>query len=126
MFLFDSKTFEEISYQTDSVWINDHICFINTTGISELRFEEPENKGAKICEILTFDNFQGKDQLTDINADPLTLILEFWKKSKTRDRHRACFRGKNPERSIEKICICFCALDFFPEDTLGDGPKKPG
>ena len=55
----------------------------------------------------------------------LILILESSKQSKTRDHHRACFAEKNPERSIKKICICFCALDFFPENTLGDGPKKP-
>ena len=54
----------------------------------------------------------------------LTLIHKFWKKSKTRDRHRCVFRKKNPERSIASICICFHALDFFPESTLGYGPKK--
>ena len=30
------------------------------------------------------------------------------KKSLTRDYHRACFVEKNPERSIESICLCFC------------------
>ena len=35
------------------------------------------------------------------------------KKSKTRNRHRARFAEKNPERSIESICICSCALEFF-------------
>ena len=43
----------------------------------------------------------------------LTLIHKFWKKSKTRDRHRCVFRKKNPERSIASICICFRALDLF-------------
>ena len=105
MFLFNSETFEEISYPTDSVWINDHICFINTTGISELRFEEPENKGAKICEILTFDNFQGKDQLTDINADSLTLILESWKNPKRGTVTERVLREKNPERSVASFVI---------------------
>ena len=64
MFLFDSKAFEEISHPTDSVWINDHICFINTTDMPEFNFEEQENKGAKICEILAFDELQGRDPLT--------------------------------------------------------------
>ena len=69
MFLFDSKTFEEIPFQKDSVRTNDHICFINTTEISNFHFEEPENVGAKICEILTFDEFQGKDPRTfEINS----------------------------------------------------------
>ena len=44
---------------------------------------------------------------------PLTLIRESEKKSKTQDRDRACIPKKNPERSIESICICFHALDFF-------------
>ena len=43
------------------------------------------------------------------------LSLNRGKKSKTRDHHRACFADKNPELSIELICICFCALDFFPQ-----------
>ena len=44
----------------------------------------------------------------------LTLICESWgKKSKTRDRDRACFAEKNPERSLASICILFRALDFF-------------
>ena len=34
------------------------------------------------------------------------------------------FRKKNPERSIASICICSCALKFFPESALGDGPKN--
>ena len=50
----------------------------------------------------------------------LTLIRETGKKSKTRDRHRACFPEKSgAQRCI--ICLCFCALDCFPENTL---PEK--
>ena len=113
MFLFDSKTFEEISYQTDSVWINDHICFINTTGISELRFEEPENKGAKICEILTFDNFQGKDQLTDINADPLTLILESRKKIQNAGPSPSVFCGKKIQSAALRRFVYVSVLWIF-------------
>ena len=33
--------------------------------------------------------------LTKIKLTRLTLILESWKKSKTRDHHRACFAEKN-------------------------------
>ena len=43
-------------------------------------------------------------------------ICHFW------DRDRACFPEKNPEhRNIYKLIQC-CALDFFPQNTLGDNP----
>ena len=71
MFLFDSKTFDEILFPKDSVWINDHICFINTTYISEFHFEKAENNGANIFEIVVFDGFQGKDLRTEISNDGL-------------------------------------------------------
>ena len=50
-------------------------------------------------------------------AHRLTLIRESWKKNPKRGTitERVLWK-KNPERSIEKICICFCALDFFPEN----------
>ena len=55
----------------------------------------------------------------------LTLIRESWKKNPKRGTiTERLLRKKNPERSIEKICICFCAVDFFPKMTLGHGPEK--
>ena len=55
----------------------------------------------------------------------LTLIRKSWKKNPKRETiTERVLRKKNPERSIESICICFCAVDFFPEITLRDGPKK--
>ena len=67
--------------------------------------------------IMTQDGAETGFQTDTFN--PYPWILE--KKSKTRDHHRACLAEKNPERSIELICICFCALDFFLENTLGHG-----
>ena len=46
------------------------------------------------------------------------------KKSKPRDHHRVCFAGKNPERSIEKICICFRAVDFFSKNDARPRSQK--
>ena len=58
--------------------------------------------------------YLGRVNLSNQDLISLTLIRESWKKkSKTRDRDRECFAEKNPERSIESICICFCAADFF-------------
>ena len=58
------------------------------------------------------------------NYGLLTLIRESWKKSKTRDRHRARYAGKKYRAQRCTICMCSCALDFFPEIALGDGPRK--
>ena len=63
--MFDSKTFDEIPFPKDSMWTNNHICFINTTDVSEFHFEEPENEGGKICTIHAFDEFQGTDPRTE-------------------------------------------------------------
>ena len=59
------------------------------------------------------------------NRVRLTLIRESWKKNPKRGTiTERPLRKKNPERSIEELYICFCALDFFPEMTLGHGPKN--
>ena len=38
MFLFDLESSEEIEIKENSIWIEDHICFINTTETLELDF----------------------------------------------------------------------------------------
>ena len=38
MFLFDLESSEEIKIKENSIWIEDHICFINTTETLELYF----------------------------------------------------------------------------------------
>ena len=38
MFLFDLETSEEIKIEENSIWIEDHICFINTTETLEFDF----------------------------------------------------------------------------------------
>ena len=64
MFLFDSKTFDEIPFSEDSVWTNDHFCFVNTTVISKVQFDEEKDEAVQICYISIFDEFQGRDSLT--------------------------------------------------------------
>ena len=39
MFLFDLESSEEIKIEQNSIWIEDHICFINTT--ETLKFDLP-------------------------------------------------------------------------------------
>ena len=38
MFLFDLENSEEIKIEENSIWIEDHICFINTTAMLEFDF----------------------------------------------------------------------------------------
>ena len=55
-----------------------------------------------------------KDGRISKNFRLLTLIRESWKKNPKRGTvTESVLRKKNPERSMKKICICFCALDFF-------------
>ena len=42
----------------------------------------------------------------------------------SRDRHRARFAEKNPERSVVSFVYVPVLWNFFPESALGDGPKK--
>ena len=55
----------------------------------------------------------------------LTLIRESWKKNPKRGTvTERVFGKKNPERSIEKICICFCALDLFSRNDAQSRSQK--
>ena len=54
----------------------------------------------------------------------LTLIREFWKKSKVRDHHRACFAEKIQSAAMDQFVCVSVLWIFFPENTLGHGPKK--
>ena len=38
MFLFDLESSEEIEIKENSIWIENHICFINTTEMLEFDF----------------------------------------------------------------------------------------
>ena len=48
-------------------------------------------------------------------------ILEI--KCKTRDRDRACFAEKIQSAALRHLYMFLC-FGFFPEMTLGDGPKN--
>ena len=55
----------------------------------------------------------------------LTLIRESWKKNPKRGTiTERLLRKKNPEGSIEKICICFCAVDFFSKNDARPRSQK--
>ena len=54
----------------------------------------------------------------------LTLIRESWKKIQNAGLSPSAFRGKNPERSVASFVYVPVLWIFFPENALGDGPKK--
>ena len=78
--------------------------------ISNLLHEQATGKGFYYC-------FRNSFTL-------LTLIRESWKKSRTRDRDRARFPGKNPDRSVASFFICFCALDIFSGNRARSRSQK--
>ena len=59
-YLFDSKTYEELTFDENSMWIDENICFINTTEISRISVPSLDFEGKQICSIVTFDEFEGQ------------------------------------------------------------------
>ena len=58
--VFDLKTYEVIPIEINSIWIEEHVCFINTTEIEEMKFPTFDNKGAQACSTLIFDESEGQ------------------------------------------------------------------
>ena len=116
MFLFDSNSFQEIPFPKDSVFINDHICLINTTDIPELHFEEPENGGATICEILTFNEFQGEDPQTFQTQAALVFAVR-------RSLYQENFNAIEFELNIEECfhAPCSFTIDNSKNETILNG-----
>lgn len=60
MFLFELKTSTEIKIEENSIWIEDQICFINTTDTSKFDFQIFDGSETQSCTILVFDKSEGK------------------------------------------------------------------
>ena len=60
MFLFDLESSEEIKIEENSIWIEDHICFINTTETLKFDFPSLNDSGTKQCSVLSFDRTEGE------------------------------------------------------------------
>ena len=60
MTLFDLDTYGEIPIGINSIWIEEYVCFINTTEIQPMNFPTFENDEAKSCSALAFDDSEGQ------------------------------------------------------------------
>ena len=58
--LFDLETSKEIPIGINSIWIEEHVCFINTTEIQTMNFPIFDNEEPQACSILAFDESKGQ------------------------------------------------------------------
>ena len=59
MFLFDFENSTEITIDENSIWIEEHICFINTTETFNFHFPTLDSDETKLCTYLAFDDSEG-------------------------------------------------------------------
>ena len=60
MFLFEFENSTEIAIEENSIWIEEHICFINITSTFKFHFPILDDADTQNCTILAFDNSQGE------------------------------------------------------------------
>ena len=60
LMLFDLEAYEEIPIGLNSIWNEEHVCFINTTEIEEMNFATFNNKEPQSCSTLAFDESEGQ------------------------------------------------------------------
>ena len=65
--LFDLETYEEIPIGSNSIWIEEHACLINTTEIQTMNFPTFDIEDAQSCSTLSFDESEG--QFTENQLD---------------------------------------------------------
>ena len=58
--LFDLETYEEIPIGKNSIWTEEHVCFINNTQIQEMNFPNFDNEEVQSCSTLSFDESEGQ------------------------------------------------------------------
>ena len=60
IFLFDIEKSDDIKTEENSVWLEEHICFINTTETFEFTFISEDINEPKACSIVSFDDDEGQ------------------------------------------------------------------
>ena len=110
-----------IWFQLSSKWL----CHLASQPINYSKDKEPNEFTAdyKIEYIQRYPFFNSSWRICVLPWDPNPYpgILE---KIQNAGPSPSAFRGKKSRAQRCIICICFCALDFFPESVLGDGPKN--
>ena len=70
IFLFEIENSTEITNNLEnSIWIEDHICFINTTDIFKFHFPISDDAETQSCTFLAFDDSQGEFQEHQIEIE---------------------------------------------------------
>ena len=60
MFLFEFENSTEITFDEKSVWIEEHICFINTTENFKFHFPTLDSAETRLCTFFAYDESQGE------------------------------------------------------------------
>ena len=60
MFLFEFENSTEIIIEENSIWIEENICFINTTASFEFNFPTLNSDETQLCTLFAFDDSQGE------------------------------------------------------------------
>ena len=68
IYLYDQKTYDELTFPENSMWIDENICFINTTDISKIRVESLEFQGKQTCSVDVFDDGEFKEDHFDFEV----------------------------------------------------------
>ena len=66
IYLFDQKTYDELTIPENSMWIDENICYINTTDISKLSVENLEFEGKQTCSVDVFDDGEFNEHHFDL------------------------------------------------------------
>ena len=68
-YLFDSKTYDNLTFDENSIWIEDNICFINTTEISKTSVPSLKVEGKQTCSVDVFDEGEFNEQHFDLEIN---------------------------------------------------------
>ena len=68
IYLFDQKTYDELTIPENSMWIDENICLINTTDISKLSVENLEFEEKQTCVVDVFDDGEFKEHHFDLEV----------------------------------------------------------
>ena len=60
MFLFEFENSTEITIDENSIWIEEHICFINTTETFKFHFPTLDSAETQLCTFFAYDESQGE------------------------------------------------------------------
>ena len=78
LFLFEFENSTEIVIEENSIWIEEHICFINITSNFKFHFPILDDADTQNCTILAFDNSQGEFIEKQIEVETKNSVDSFY------------------------------------------------